>query len=196
MFTFEEVSLRLILLPFLVFVITIHEFAHAFAAAKLGDATAKMSGRLTLNPLAHLDKFGTLALLFFGIGWGKPVPFNIFNLKNPKRDQAIIAFAGPLSNLLMAVVLSFVYKISPVGILSAGIFMLVQLNLILAFFNLIPVEPLDGFKVVLGLVPSRLAGDWLETQRYGLYILIFLIVTGVVEKLVFTPVNLVLKFLL
>ncbi|MFH1565574.1 MAG: site-2 protease family protein [bacterium] len=196
MFTFEEVSLRLILLPFLVFVITIHEFAHAFAAAKLGDATAKMSGRLTLNPLAHLDKFGTLALLFFGIGWGKPVPFNIFNLKNPKRDQAIIAFAGPLSNLLMAFVLSFVYKISPAGIVATGIFMLMQLNLILAFFNLIPVEPLDGFKVVLGLIPSRLAGDWLETQRYGLYILIFLIVTGVVGKIVFTPVNLVLKFLL
>lgn len=195
MFTFEGLSLRLALLPFLMVVIAIHEFSHSFAAYKLGDATAKISGRLTLNPLAHLDKFGTLALLFFGIGWGKPVPFNIFNLKNPKRDQAIIAFAGPLSNLLLALALSLVYKISPEGLVSSAVFMLMQLNLILAFFNLIPVEPLDGFKVVLGLLPVGLAEDWLGTKRYGLYILIFLIVTGVVEKLVFAPVGLVLRLL-
>ncbi|MBU1017374.1 MAG: site-2 protease family protein [Patescibacteria group bacterium] len=196
MFTLEGLSLRLILLPFLAVVITIHEFSHSFAAYKLGDSTAKMSGRLTLNPLAHLDKFGTLALLFFGIGWGKPVPFNIYNLKNPKRDQALIAFAGPFSNLLMALALSFVYKISPGGVMSSAVFMLVQLNLILAFFNLLPIEPLDGFKVVLGFLPNRLAGDWLETQKYGLYILIFLIVTGVVEKVVFAPVNLILRWIL
>lgn len=184
------------LLPFLMVVISIHECAHAFMANRLGDPTAKMSGRLTLNPLAHLDKFGTLMLLFFGIGWGRPVPFNIFNLKNPKRDQALIAFAGPLSNLILAILLSFVYKLVPMGLLSTPLFVLINLNLILAFFNLIPVEPLDGFKVVLGFIPNKLAGEWLETQKYGLYILIFLVVTGLAEKLVFTPANFLLNTLL
>jgi len=196
MFTFEELSLRLILLPFLMVVISIHEFSHALMSNRLGDNTAKLSGRLTLNPLAHLDMFGTLALLIFGIGWGKPVPFNVFNLKNPRRDQALIAFAGPLSNLILALLLSLVYKLVPSGFMSSSIFLLINLNLVLAFFNLIPVEPLDGFKVVLGLVPTNLARDWLETQRYGLYILIFLVVTGLAEKIVFTPANFLLKFLL
>lgn len=196
MFTFEELSSRLMLLPFLVAVISIHEFSHAFMANKLGDSTAKMSGRLTLNPLAHLDKLGTFALLFFGIGWGKPVPFNIFNLKNPRRDQALIALAGPLSNLIMAVALSFVYKFASFGFIGSALFTLISLNVILAFFNLIPVGPLDGFKVVLGMLPGKLASDWIETERYGLFILIFLIATGAVEKLVYIPANFLLKALL
>ena len=197
MFTYEGLSFRLILLPFLIVVITIHEFAHAFVASKLGDETAKMSGRLTLNPLAHLDLMGTLALVFFGIGWGKPVPFNPYNLKNIKRDQALIVFAGPASNIALAVFLAVFYRfVDPISLIGSIFSQLISLSLVLAVFNLLPIGPLDGFRVVLGLLPNKLVPDWLETERYGILILVFLIVSGLLGRVISVPSNLILKAIL
>jgi len=192
----EGFGSRLILLPLLIVIITVHEFAHAFTASRLGDPTAKLSGRLTLNPLAHLDAIGTLALLFFGIGWGKPVPFNPANLKNVRRDQALIALAGPASNLAMALFLAaFNRVIGPVGLMGPILSILVALNLLLAIFNLLPFAPLDGFKVALGLLPRSLAYDFLETERYGIFILLILLLTGAFDSLILGPVEVITHLL-
>ncbi|MBU1132723.1 site-2 protease family protein [Patescibacteria group bacterium] len=166
--------------------ISIHEFSHAFTAYKLGDSTPKKLGRVTLNPKAHLDPLGIIFLMFTGFGWGRPVPFNPFNLKNIKRDSAIISFAGPLSNFLLAIVLSFVIKLTGgVTTLFGGfLYLTILYNLMLGFFNLIPAHPLDGFKVVHGLLPNNLAIQWQQMQPFGVYILLFLIVTGSTGNLI------------
>jgi Zn-dependent protease len=178
----------------LVISITIHEFAHAFSALKLGDPTAKLLGRVTLNPLAHLDPLGTLFLLMAGFGWGRPVPFDARNLHNPKRDSAIISFAGPLSNFILAILLALILKVlSPSEILSVFLYFAIFYNLILGFFNLIPLHPLDGFKVLYGILPLELAWQWKQTQRYGIYILMLLVFTRttsvILEPLVFTSMR-------
>jgi Zn-dependent protease len=175
---FENPVVFIIIAISLVMSLTIHEFSHAFVAYKLGDSTAKYMGRLSLDPRAHLDPLGTLLLLYAGFGWGKPVPFDATNLKHPKRDSALIAFAGPLSNISLAIILSIILRIfSPSGLLLEVAFVLINLNLILAFFNLIPLHPLDGFKVVYGVLPEKLALQWLQMAPYGIFLLIFLILT-------------------
>lgn len=143
----------------LLFAITIHEFSHAAVANYLGDPTARYQGRLTLNPLAHLDFMGTLMLFFIGFGWGKPVPVNPYNLYHPKRDSAFVSLAGPGSNILMAIAISLPYKYltlkggSPEWADFLGT--LLDLNLILAIFNFIPLPPLDGSKMVGIFVSPR-----------------------------------------
>lgn len=163
----------------LVIAITIHEFAHAYAADRLGDPTPRVQGRLTLNPLAHLDPLGTLMLLIARFGWGKPVIFDPFNLRNPRRDAAIISLAGPVSNVLLATFLSILLRIllqTPAGFL-AYVFIqpVILLNIILAVFNLVPVHPLDGFKIVGGILPPEYAKQWYELEPYGMIFLLFLI---------------------
>ena len=163
--------------------ITIHEFSHAAIADRLGDPTARLMGRLTLNPLAHLDPFGTLFLLIARVGWGKPVPFDPFNLRNPRRDAALISLAGPASNLILASILSLVLRIIPYLPLPHIAFLLIQaflipiiiLNVALAIFNLLPVGPLDGFKIVGGFLPRNLAYQWQELEGYGLFFLLLLL---------------------
>ena len=186
----------------LVFSLTIHEFAHAFSAHLLGDNTAKSLGRLTLNPLKHLDPFGTLLLVVVGFGWGKPVPFNPYNLKSPRRDGAIISFAGPLSNILIAGVFALIYKVSEgqgstilITALSTFAYLMVYFNLFLAFFNLIPVHPLDGFKVVFGLLPRSLAVQWIQMEQYGMFILLILVVTRSTGILIQPFVDISIKLL-
>ncbi len=160
----------------LVIAVTIHEFAHALAADKLGDPTPRIDGRLTLNPLAHLDPLGTVMMLLVRFGWGKPVVFDPYNLKNPKRDAAIISFAGPLSNLLLSAVLAIVYQLLPVSIIKELIPALIIMNVTLAVFNLVPIHPLDGGKILVGLLPHKESYKFdLFLHRYGTWILLVLI---------------------
>lgn len=173
----------------LVISLTIHEFAHAFVADKLGDPTAKYLGRVTLNPLAHLDILGTLLLLVAGFGWGKPVPFNPLNLQNPKRDSALIALAGPFSNMLLAFLGTAVFKLFPHELA----FLFIYYNLVLCFFNLIPVHPLDGFKVVAGFLRGSLYYQWLHLEQYGIFILMLLVFTNSTGKFIYPFVYYFLK---
>ncbi len=181
----------------LVFAITIHEAAHAFIAYRLGDPTAKLAGRLTLNPSSHLDPIGTIALLLVGFGWGRPTPFDPYNLRNIKRDSALISVAGAASNFMLAIVLSLPYLIayftnnlnpafvSFYSVISVAIW----LNLILGVFNLIPVAPLDGFKVLAGLLPRQWYEDFMQTERYGIFILLFLLFMGAIGRILFPIVS-------
>ena len=188
----------------LVTAITIHEFAHAFVAYRLGDPTAKLAGRLTLNPASHLDPIGTLALLIVGFGWGKPTPFDPFNLRNIKRDSALISVAGAVSNFILAVTLSIPYQLAYyTGNLSMTLNSIYQIlsiiiwiNLILGVFNLIPIAPLDGFKVLAGLLPRDWYRDFIQTERYGIFILLLLLIMGAVGRILFPIVSFLFAFLI
>jgi Zn-dependent protease len=176
--------------------IGVHEAAHAFAAYKLGDPTPKIQGRLTLNPLKHIDPIGLLFIAVAGMGWGKPVEFNPYNLKDPKRDTALIAVAGPISNILLALasygVMVVLFLAGIINLNDTFLFGLllnfIVLNISLTVFNLIPIDPLDGFKIVGGLLPNHLAMKWYETQQYGIYVLLILLATGSI-KFIIDPVN-------
>lgn len=161
----------------LVTAITIHEYAHAAAADHLGDPTPRSQDRLTLDPRAHLDPLGTLALLFLGFGWGRPVQFDPYNLRNPRRDSALIAIAGPISNLLLALALSLVMQLIPGASFLAPIFsILILMNISLAIFNLVPVFPLDGEKILGGILPPSLYREYATIMsQYGTIILIFML---------------------
>jgi Zn-dependent protease len=164
----------------LVVALTIHEFSHAWVADHLGDPTPRLQGRLTLNPLKHLDPVGTLLLLVARFGWGKPVEFDPFNLREPRRDAAIISFAGPLSNLLLALVTggiswALVTFASLPSLVMTILYLFIYTNISLAVFNLIPIHPLDGFKIVGGLLPRDKAHEWYSLERYGIIFLILLI---------------------
>lgn len=158
----------------LVIAITIHEFSHAFAADRLGDPTPRLQKRLTLNPLAHLDPLGTLFLIFFGFGWGKPVQYDPYNFTHARRDAAIVALAGPASNIITALLFSIVYRfVSP--IIAPYIIPVITLNILLAIFNMLPIYPLDGFRVVAGLLSEQKAKEWLALERFGIIFLLVLI---------------------
>ena len=184
----------------LIVAITIHEFAHSFVANWLGDPTPRLMGRLSLNPLAHLDPLGTFLLLFIGFGWGKPVPFDPYNLKNPRRDAAAIALAGPFSNLILASVISLFWRFFTPSY-SVILYSLLLANIQLAVFNLIPIHPLDGGKILVGLLPrakAHIVDKFLK--QYGVYLLIiaiFPIFGGSLISLVVSPlINFLLKIYL
>lgn len=182
---FQEPLVFFIVASALIVSLSIHEFAHAYVADRLGDSTARYSGRVTLNPLAHLDPVGTLMILFMGFGWGKPVPFNPYNLRNPRSDAALISFAGPASNFLLAgVFVVFSHLINAGLIVNQFIYLIVFYNLSLGFFNLLPIHPLDGFKVVNGLLPVGLSFQWRQMEAYGVVILLIMIATGSIGKLI------------
>ncbi|MBI5449374.1 site-2 protease family protein [Candidatus Gottesmanbacteria bacterium] len=168
----------------LIIAITIHEYSHAYAAEHLGDPTPRLMGRLTLNPLAHLDPLGTLMLLLIRFGWGKPVQFDPFNLRHPRRDSAIISLAGPVSNILLATTCSLLLRLTmnyePLAMnLFFSLFLaflqpLIIMNVVLAVFNLVPIHPLDGFKIVEGILPEEYSRQWKELEGYGMIFLLFL----------------------
>lgn len=195
-----------ILVTILVAAFTIHEFAHAWVADYLGDPTPRANDRVSLNPLDHLDPLGSLALLFVGFGWGKPVPFDPYNLKNPIQDGAKIALAGPLSNLLIAIILGIIYKLGLLNFLSFIpvidiLSYAITINVVLAVFNLLPVHPLDGEKIAVALLPRATALEFQHfMHRYGTYILLFLILPwgGVspLSRLISPVIDWVLKMLI
>ena len=188
----NQLIMYLISVSIVVFlVMPIHEWAHGFAAYKLGDYTAKWSGRLKFSPLAHIDPFGAICIVLFGFGWAKPVPVDPRNFKNPKRDMAITAIAGPLSNILMGIVFAFIYTliifsvnssielsqemINFFGLLLYIIKVCMIINFNLALFNLIPIPPLDGSKILYALLPNRIIAKFEYYQRYSFLILVFLV---------------------
>lgn len=192
----------LILFPGLILAIAVHEFAHALTADQLGDPTPRAQGRLTLDPRAHLDPIGTIAILLTRFGWGKPVQFDPYNLKDPVRDTALISLAGPLSNLMMAGGLSLIINLSllPWGWVNFALVQILIINVVLAIFNLVPVHPLDGSKILVALLPKESAHEYeLAMQRYGLWILLFLIMPwgGVspISQLVSPVIDLVVRML-
>ena len=169
----------LLLIPVLLFALCFHEFAHAWMANKLGDPTAKHSGRLTLNPLAHLDPMGSLMILFVGFGWAKPVPVDVRYLQNPRIDMMKVSFAGPAANLLLAFVGGTIIRAQLVG--GSLILMLVlftQINIMLAVFNMIPIPPLDGSQIFSGLMVRKNPDLVMKLQMYGPQILFGLILIG------------------
>lgn len=161
----------------LILAISVHEYAHARAADSLGDPTPRSDGRLTLDPRSHLDPLGTLALLFLGFGWGKPVVFDAYNLRNPRRDAAIIALAGPVSNLIFATILSLIMRFLPISSLFDSVLsILIMMNISLAIFNLVPIFPLDGEKILGGLLSPELYREYSNIMaQYGTIILILML---------------------
>src|SRR5512138_2805379 len=173
--------------PAILFGLTIHEFSHGWVAWRLGDPTAKMMGRLTLNPVKHLDPIGTIALFLFRFGWAKPVPIDPSYFRHPTRDMAISSLAGPAANLLTAAVCGGVVRLLDLFGVAGFPWMLanyfVLFNLILCFFNLIPIPPLDGSRLLYHLLPPNLARGYASLERYGFLILIGIIFLGKITGL-------------
>lgn len=205
-------TIAVVILP-LLFAITLHEAAHGWVASKLGDQTALMLGRVSLNPMRHIDPIGTIALPLlmivlrtgFIFGWAKPVPITWQNLKNPRRDMALVAIAGPLSNLLMACLWALVAKFSMLILYAswdhaswvqtaAAFFQAaakfgIWINAILLILNLLPIPPLDGSRVVSALLPRRLAAQYDLIEPYGIWILLALLFFGHLQRILLPSVS-------
>jgi Zn-dependent protease len=194
----DQLTSSLIGFAIVIVALTIHEAAHAWTADQLGDPTARLLGRVSLNPLVHIDPIGTILLPLVAmvsglpiIGWAKPVPVNISRLRHHRRDFMIVAAAGPISNFLQAVVIAGVYRLfydpTAVDLLPAVLKLGVQTNLLLAFFNLIPIPPLDGGNVLAGLVPESAARVIDQVRQFGFIALYALMLSGLLFNLVMPP---------
>lgn len=193
----------------LLFSIVLHEVIHGKVADQLGDPTARLAGRLTLNPISHLELFGSiivpLVLIFSGSGfliaWAKPVPIDLYNLKNPRKDSALISLAGPATNFFLAIISSillYVFKFLNIPVMSIiGLILVttIRLNIVLALFNLIPIAPLDGFKIVGGMLSEEKARQWYQLERYGMIFLLLLIIPIGREPLLYSIMNPIVNFL-
>lgn len=189
----------IILAPPLLFALTFHEFAHGFVAYRLGDPTPRDAGRLTLNPLKHLDPLGTIAFFFIKFGWAKPVPVNPRYFQNPKKDMLWVALAGPVTNLAVAVVSAMLTKalwmvanVLPYSAVAEAILVplnsmliaSVWINLVLCIFNFLPIPPLDGSRILMGLLPNNLALSYMKIERFGFIIILVLAFSGLLSKVI------------
>lgn len=196
----------ILLAPPLLLALTLHEFAHGYVAFKLGDPTAKTMGRLTLNPIKHLDPVGTLAFFFIKIGWAKPVPVNPVFFKNPKKGMLWVALAGPATNLALAIASAFLAKLlwllsallPPSTLIDAFLVPLnamciasVWINLVFCIFNFLPIPPLDGSRILTGILPNNMAIAMLKAERYSFVLLLILIVffSDSLSKVIFPIIN-------
>ena len=207
-----DISTLLIALLVLIFSLTVHEAAHAWSASQLGDDTAKRLGRVSLNPMVHVDPIGTLLLPLIAmvsnapiIGWAKPTPVNVRNLRHPRRDHILVTAAGPASNLAIATAASLALRVLPSSAGGSGLDVATPLNLIatealllnvlLAVFNMLPIPPLDGGQILMALLPPRIALQLRFLYEYGFLILMGLLVTGVLGYLIGPPYYVILSWL-
>jgi len=207
-----DISTLVIALLVLIFSLTVHEAAHAWSASQLGDDTAKRLGRVSLNPMVHVDPIGTLLLPLIAmvsnapiIGWAKPTPVNVRNLRHPRRDHILVTAAGPASNLAIATVASLALRVMPGPAGGSGLDVATPLNLIatealllnvlLAVFNMLPIPPLDGGQILMALLPPRIAMQLRFLYEYGFLILMGLLVTGVLGYLIGPPYYVILSWL-
>ena len=206
----EEIVLTL---PGLIISLTLHEFAHAYVAVKLGDPTPENQGRLTISPLAHMDPVGTICLIFAGFGWGKPVQINPTNFKNPEKDSAKVSAAGPIMNLILAFIFSIIYSIlvivgiktgnyasadvsTPFGVLYLIIVNTIVLNLGLAIFNLLPFPPLDGSKIFRAILKGKAKEFLYKMESYSMLIIMVLFVTEIPSMIINPIVSFILTNIL
>lgn len=196
----------LFLFPLFMVAVVIHEVSHGWVALQLGDSTAKEAGRLTLNPLKHIDPVGTVILPLFLVlirapfvfGWARPVPINILNLRHPKQDMLWVGIAGPLANFLLAIVASLFLKFwggDLSALLGSSLRALITINLVLGTFNLLPVPPLDGSRVLTSLLPISLARGMILLERWGILLIFFLLAFGWVDRFLWPMVGWFYKLL-
>lgn len=176
----------LIAIP-LMYAIIFHELAHGWVAYRMGDPTAKHLGRLSLNPLKHLDPLGTIMLFIFGFGWAKPVPVNFSNIRDYRKGMVLVSSAGIIANLILAFIALFLFRLLSIPESSMPglvLFVFAKINIILAAFNLIPLPPLDGSKILLGFAPSGVQAVLLRLERFGFFIIIGLLYLGVLDPVI------------
>lgn len=196
-FSLERIFLTL---PGILLGLTVHEYSHALSAYYLGDDTAKSYGRLSLNPIKHIDPIGFLMLLFAGFGWAKPVPINPNKFKNRKLGYFIVSICGPLSNFILATILTVLLGFQIVlinnEILERIIFFAIYINLVLGIFNLFPIPPLDGSKMLLLILPDNMEMIYQKLERYSYIVLLLLLYFGVIGKVLFPLVQFALNYIL
>jgi len=164
-------------IPSILIASTVHEYAHAWVATRLGDLTAKVNGRLTLNPLSHIDPIGAISMLIFRFGWSKPVPINEYNFEKRERDTALVSLAGPASNVILLLFTALInYLVKPTGLFYTFILTFAVINIVLAVFNLLPIPPLDGHKIVRAFLPKQIRYYWEELEKYQLILLVILLI--------------------
>lgn len=199
---------KLIILPAILIGLSFHEFAHAFAADRLGDSTPRLQGRVTINPAAHIDPFGLLALFFLGFGWGKPVMVDSRNFKHIRRDGIIVDLAGVTVNFILAVVFAgilrllavyqtdFMVSTIPGGVITDMIFSIISINIVLMIFNLLPIPPLDGFGILTEVFDLRRKDWYYQVYNNGFVILLLLMILDITDKVLLPAVNLVYGFVI
>ena len=207
-FSKEGLITFLYTLPALVLSLSIHEYAHAWVAYKLGDISQKIRGRLTLNPLAHIDPIGFIAIMLIGVGWGKPVTVDDRNFKDSRKGMMLTALAGPASNLLLAILVTIILKLLMVfgvlntmvnsnvgGIILNMLLYVIQFNIVFGIFNLIPLPPLDGSKVLAYFLPQRARGFMYTLERYSFFIILIIYFTNLTSYIITPGYNLILKLI-